>query len=228
MNRALLDLQHLDSAIADAAREKSRLDTGQAARQTLGELETTLAQTRAKADEVAATRARAEAELATAEAKIERQKKRVMSVSSAAEISALERDIAGLSRMRGDLDETILMAMDEGETLGAQLEKQTKDVIGARLHAEEIEANFAAQSARLDKLVAQKKAARPAVIEKLSADDKERYAQGYKEHGGIAVASIVGGNCSACGAEILPFTRQEAKTQEFPTCEGCGRLLWVE
>ena len=228
MNRALLDLQHLDSAIAGAAREKARLDTGANARQAFEDRRKTLAHTRAKTEEVAAIRAQAEAELSTTEAKIERQKKRVMTVSSAGEISALERDIEGLSRMRGELDERILTAMDEGETLTAQVEKQSDELIAARLQAEEIEANYAAQSARLDKLVAQKKAARPAVIEKLSADDKTRYAQGYKEHGGVAVAEIVGGSCSACGAEILPFTRQEAKTEEFPTCEGCGRLLWVE
>lgn len=228
MNRALLDLQLLDLAIADAKREKARLDDGTTARQTLSELEDKLAQTRAKADEVAQTRSKAEADLETTETKIERQKKRVMTVSSAHEISALERDIEGLGRMRGELDETILTAMDEGETLGGELEKQTKAVAAARLQVRDIEANFASESARLDKVIAQKKAARPAVIERLSADDKARYAEGYKQHGGIAVASIVGGNCSACGAEILPFTRQEAKTQEFPTCEGCGRLLWVE
>ena len=228
MNRALLDLQLLDSAIADAARAKARLDTGKTARQTLGELEAKLEQSRQQAETIAQTRSKAEADLQTTETKIERQKQRMMTVSSAHEISALERDIAGLSRMRGELDETILTAMDQGETLSGELARQTKAVAAARLQAQDIEAHCAAESARLDKIVAQKKAARPAVIEQLSADDKTRYAEGYKQHGGVAVASIEGGNCSACGAEILPFTRQEAKTEEFPTCEGCGRLLWVE
>ena len=228
MNRALLDLQLLDSAIQNATREKSRLDDGKTARAALGALETQLAQTRAAAATVAATRAKAEGDLEAAETKIERQKKRVMSVSSAHEISALERDIEGLSRMRGELDETILMAMDEGETLAAKIAKEEKEVEAARQKAEKIEADFQAQTQMLDKRIADKRAARPPVIAKLSPADKEHYSEGYKRHNGVAVAHVEGGACSACGAEILPFTLREAKAQEFPTCEGCGRLLWVD
>jgi len=227
MNRALLDLQLLDSAIQDANREKARLDDGTAARATLAELETQLAQTREAAATVAATRAKAEGNLETAETKIERQKKRIMTVSSAGEISALERDIEGLSRMRGELDETILIAMDEGETLATKIEKENKQVTAARAKAEQIETEFRAQTELLDKRVASKKAARAPVIAQLSAEDKTHYAEGYKRHQGVAVAHVEGGSCSACGAEILPFTLREAKTEEFPTCEGCGRLLWV-
>ncbi len=228
MNRALLDLQLLDSAIQDATREKTRLDDGTAARATLKELETQLAQTREEAATVAATRAKAEDDLEVAETKIERQKKRVMTVSSAAEISALERDIEGLSRMRGELDETILIAMDEGETLATKVAQEAKQVEAARARAEQIEADFKARTALLDKRVAGKKAERPPVIAKLSDDDKTHYSEGYKRHQGVAVAHVESGSCSACGAEILPFTLREAKTEEFPTCEGCGRLLWVD
>ena len=228
MNRALLDLQLLDSAIQDATREKARLDDGSAARATLAGLETGLAQTRQAAATVAATRARAEGELEVAETKIERQKKRVMTVSSAHEISALERDIEGLSRMRGELDETILIAMDEGETLATKIDSEEQQVAAARADAEKIEAEFRARTEFLDKRVASKKAERAPVIAKLSAEDRAHYAEGYKRHGGVAVAHVEKGSCSACGAEILPFTLREAKTQEFPTCEGCGRLLWVE
>ena len=214
--------------IQDATREKARLDNGSAARATLAQLEAELAQTRESAATVAATRARAEGDLEAAETKIERQKKRIMTVSSAHEISALERDIEGLSRMRGELDETILIAMDEGETLAAQTDRETKAVADARANAEKIEADFKAQTELLDKRIANKRGERAPVIAKLSAEDKDRYAEGYKKNGGVAVAHVSGGNCTACGAEILPFTLREAKTQEFPTCEGCGRLIWVE
>ena len=228
MNRALLDLQLLDSAIQDATREKTRLDDGSAARASLAELEAQLAQTKEAAATVAATRAQAEGDLEAAETKIERQKKRIMTVSSAHEISALERDIEGLSRMRGELDETILIAMDDGETLATKVATQEKQVAQARAAAEKIAADFKAQTELLDKRIAGKKAERAPVIAKFSPNDKERYAEAYKRHHGTAVAHVESGSCSACGAEILPFTLREAKTQEFPTCEGCGRMLWVE
>ena len=130
--------------------------------------------------------------------------------------------------MRGELDETILTAMDEGETLATKVEIEQKQADAARAKAEQIEADFAARTELLDKRIADKRASRAPVIAKLSPSDREHYADGYKRHGGVAVAHVEGGACSACGAEILPFTLREAKTEEFPTCEGCGRLLWVD
>ena len=228
MNRALLELQELDSSLLALMREKKALDNGETARQKRDEIAQKLAQTREKLALCERNRSQKEDELRATETKIALQQKRLMNVSSAHEISALERDIKGLSSARGDLDEAILTFMDEAETLGnevAALEKQSGDAIRAAQRAED---KFAEETARIDGILARKKAARPAIEAKLSASEKEKYVTNFKKFGGIAIAKIVGGSCSACGTTILPFTLKEAKEQEFPKCEACGRLLFVE
>lgn len=227
MNRALLELQEIDNQIAAFTRERSRLDDGAAARAARDELAAKLKQTGAQQGKSVAALAGAELELQTAETKIALQQKRLMSASSAHEISALERDIAALNRARGDLDENILVLMDEGENLSAQLADLKTKLAKAEAQVEKIEADFQSDSARLERSL---KAAREKWIpaqSALSAAENEKYAAFTLRFGGVAVASALKGNCSACGAAILQFTLREAKNQQFPTCEGCGRLIFV-
>lgn len=228
MNRALLELQEVDNSIVSFTREKAQLDDGSTARAARDTLEKAVADVVSKSQKTAAARADKEMELKTAEEKIARQQSRMMNASSAHEISALERDIEALGRARGNLDEAILTYMDEGETLAAQLADLEAQLAKAKAAVEVIENNFADDSARLERSLTAARAKRIEAAAKLSPAETEKFGAFAKKHGGIAVAKVVKGNCSACGAAILPFTLREAKNQEFPTCEGCGRLIFVE
>ncbi len=228
MNRALLELQELDSSLLALVREKNKLDNGDNARAKRDGIAAELAATKEKLATCERTRSQKEDELSATEKKIELQKKRLMSVSSAHEITALERDITGLSNARGGLDEDILTLMDEGETLTAQVGRLGRMLAVAQTQVEEVEANFASEGKRIVALYTARKASRPKIEEELSPAEQTRYATAFKKFGGIEISKIINGNCSACGTNILPFTLNEAKKQEFPTCEGCGRLIYID
>lgn len=228
MNRALLELQELDSSLLALVREKNKLDNGDTARQKRDALAADLEKNKASLAICERTRSQKEDELSATEKKIALQQKRVMSVSSANEISALERDIAGLSNARGELDEAILTLMDEGETLTAEVKRLELAHSRAQTEVENVEANFVEENKRIAALGVARKGKRPDIEAQLSATEKDKYVAAFKKHGGIAIAKVVNGNCSACGTAILPFTLNEAKKQEFPTCEGCGRLIFIE
>lgn len=232
MNPVLLELQDVDSALLRVAREKARLDDGTAARARRDELEAELTALRGKLQSATTQRSRKEDELQTTETKIALQNKRLMNVSSAHEVSALQRDIEGLGRARGDLDEAILLLMDEIETLEPQVAQKQTQVETARAEASQIEAEFARRTAQLNAEVAAERAKRPGIEAKLSDKERELYAQIAKKHAGVAVSRVVTKNgektCSACGTQILPFTLRDAKEQAYPTCEGCNRLIWVD
>ncbi len=228
MNRALLELQEIDNRITGWMRDKSRLDDGAVARAARDEIELNLSQTKSESQKNGAARAGAELELQTAETKIALQQKRMMNASSAHEIAALERDIAALGRARGDLDENILILMDAGETLGAQIDKLEAQSEKARAQVETIEADFALESARLERSLRAARAERVAAASALSPAETEKFAAFAQKYGGVAVSKVIKGNCSACGSAILQFTLRDAKNQDFPTCENCGRLIFVE
>lgn len=228
MNRILLQLQEIDSKLSQLARERAKLDDGTLARAKRDALQAELGDARAQVASNQTLRGHKETDLKTTEDKIARQQKRVMTVSSTNEISALERDIEGLSRARGDLDETILELMDAGETLAARVANLEKSLAGAEAEVARIEADFKLDVARIQAAAAAKRAERPSVETQLSPGEQTRYNEAFKRFGGVAIAKVVGGNCSACGAAILPFTLREAKSQEFPKCEGCNRLIFIE
>ncbi len=228
MNRALLDLQEIDNQIAAFSRDLSRLDDGSAARAARAAIETELAQTEAAAQKNGAARAGAELELQTAETKIALQQKRLMNASSAHEITALERDITALGRARGDLDENILTLMDAGETLDTKIAALRAQAAKTSAQVEKIEADFALHSAQLQRSLKAARERRVIAAGELSPLESEKFAAFAQRFGGVAVSKVVKGNCSACGAAILQFTLREAKNQAFPTCENCGRLIFVE
>lgn len=228
MNRALLELQEIDNSIAALTREKTALDDGTAARGARDMLEQAVATSVAQTQKTAAERSARELELKSAEAKIARQQSRLMSASSPHEITALQRDIEALTRARGDLDEAILNLMDEGETQTAQLSKFQSQLESAKTEVQTIETRFSTETARLERELATAREQRSEAEAALSPAEREKFAAFAKKFGGIAVAKVVKGNCSACGAAILQFTLNEAKKEQFPTCEGCGRLIFIE
>jgi predicted nucleic acid-binding Zn-ribbon protein len=228
MNRALLELQEVDNSITNLTREKAHLDDGSAALAARDTLEKAVADAVMRSQKTAAGLADKEMELKTAEDKIARQQSRMMNASSAHEITALQRDIEALGRARGDLDEAILTYMDEGETIASQLADLEAQLEKAKAAVQVIEENFANDTARLERSLAAARANRVEAAAKLSPAETEKFNSFAKKHAGVAVAKAVKGNCSACGAEIIAFTLREAKSQEFPTCEGCGRLIYVE
>jgi len=178
----------------------------------------------------ASNRARisAEEELATRDAKIKTQQTRLMNAKTTHEIASLQRDIEGITKSRGELDETILMAMDESETTSKKLDALRAHLAATSTQLAEVEANFAAETARMNAELKAAAIERNASAAKIDEDDLETYAEVAKKHNGVAIAEYRNGNCSVCGDQITPYNLKEAKTLEWPVCESCTRLLYVE
>ncbi|RYX85701.1 hypothetical protein EON83_05020 [bacterium] len=227
MNRALLDLQHLDSAILSLSREKKALDDGTNARQKRDETRTILEAVRAEEQGVAKTRSTREDELEATESKIAKQKARLNSSSSAHDVAALEKDIAGLTKTRGELDETILELMDEGESLQKRIGELEAEFKRAEAEVARVEGEFTKSSTDLDAQLARKRAQRPALSGKLSPVETEKYVASFKKHGGLGVSEIIKGGCSACGTTLSRDFLRAAPSEAFPQCESCSRLIFV-
>jgi len=225
MDARLKDLGQADGHIAALEREKSRLDDGSAARAARDAVAIELEAARKHLAEREAQKAAREDEQRTAEAKIKQQQSRLMSASSAHQVEALQRDIEGFGRRRGELDEAILMLMDDIESADKRVQVLEKQFGAQRAVAAQIEEEFADQSSRIAASLKVQHAKRDELRGALDAPALARYDTSARKHGGIGVAWPVSGNCSACGTELTPFNLKEARSQEWPTCENCGRLL---
>lgn len=227
MNRQLLELQQLDTQILALTRAKRALDDGAPARTAREATRALLDAARLEERGTNQTRRAREGELEAIETKIARQKSRLGTSSSASDVAAFERDLVGLAHARGELDETILQLMDEGDSLQKRVGQLEAELARVETEVARVEAEFAAQSAALDKQIASKRAARPAIADKLSPAETEKYGSSFKKFAGLGVSEAVKGACNACGTTLSRDFLRDAEKEAFPQCESCGRLIFV-
>lgn len=228
MNRQLFELQELDNLITRLTRERSSLEDGSTLRSERDTLQKARDVEIEKLNTLNTTRADKEMQLKSAEEKIARQQQRLMNATSAHEVNSLERDIKALTHARGDLDEAILTLMDEADTTASRLVELEKELKEKTIETIKVETAFNADADRLEAQLNALKAKREALAAQIDADDLATYNRFAKAHYGIAVAHPDKGNCSVCGTALTPFILREAKSQEWPQCENCGRLMYVE
>ena len=228
MDRKLFDLQEADNTIARLRRERAKLDDASSLRGERDTLQNAVTAETLRLQKMHTERTDKELQLKTAEEKIARQNSRLMSATATHEVTALQRDIEALNRARGDLDEAILILMDEDETgqahladLQDQLKNKSAETAGA-------EAHFKSETERIENEIAATQAKREALSQVMEADALERYNELAAQHQGVAVAHLEKGSCSGCGMTITPFNLKDAKSKEWPECDNCGRLLFVE
>ena len=228
MNRSLWELQEIDNVIIRLKRDRGKLDDGMHARGERDTLQKAFDEERTSLTRLNTNRTDAELQLKTNEEKMARQQSRLMSASSGHEITALERDIKAINTQRGNFDETILTLMDEAETSSTRLAQIEAELRAANAHLHETEANFARETARLEGELEAVRVERDAAAAKLAPDEIVKYNASAKAHANVAVARIEGGHCTVCGMTLPTNLVREAKTQMWPTCDSCGRLLFVE
>jgi len=226
--RSLFELQQIDNTMLRLQREKSRLDDGSALRAERDTLQKAIAEQDENLNASNRARIAAEEELKTREAKIKTQQTRLMNAKTAHEIASLQRDIEGITKSRGEWDEAILIAMDESETTAKKLDELRAQLATTSAQLAEVEANFSSETERINTELKTAAIERNASAAKLDEDDLETYNTVAKKHGSVAVAEYQNGNCSVCGMMITPYNLKEAKTEEWPKCESCTRLLFVE
>jgi predicted nucleic acid-binding Zn-ribbon protein len=228
MNRLLFELQNADYLITKLKRDRTKLNDGTHARSERDTLQKAFDEERTKLSNLNSERSDKELQLKAAEEKLARQQSRLMNASNAHEVTALQRDIAAIQKQRGDFDEAILMLMDEIEESSTRL-KQLETELGEKSRATvDVEQQFNKEVARLENELQAAQAEREQLSAQLSAAELKKYTDVAAKHAGVAVAHPEKGNCSACGMALTPYSLKEAKLQEWPTCESCGRLLFVE
>ena len=228
MNRQLFDLQEIDNHLARLKRERNKLDDGTHARGERDTLQKAFDGERTNLSSLNGERTDRELQLKSNEEKIARQQSRLMNAKSGHEITALERDIKALKTQHGDFDEAILILMDEIEASSTRLQELQMQLETKKAQLAQVEAAFAHDAARLEIALDAQRARRETLASQIAPEQLSKYNDVAKAHGGVAVAHSHQGNCSACGMTLTPFNLREAKTQTWPTCESCNRLLFIE
>ncbi|MEU5940407.1 C4-type zinc ribbon domain-containing protein [Micromonospora sp. NPDC047548] len=231
VQRRLLDLQAIDTALAQLAHRRRTLPERvelEALARELSALEDERVRAQVAVDDLDRDIARLEKDIDQVRARKNKDEARLAAGSGPArELEALQHELVSLNRRQGDLEDAELEVMEQRETAQGLL-----DGIEARL-AEARERRAAAEQRRDDTLagIAKeeefKKAARKPLAGDLPGDLVTLYDK-IREDTGLGAALLTAGRCGGCrldlsGADVARI--RKAAPDEVVRCEECRRIM---
>jgi predicted nucleic acid-binding Zn-ribbon protein len=163
-----------------------------------------------------------------AKAKAENDKLYSGSVTSPRELQAMQEEIDGLGRRQRELEDEELELMERSEPLTAEVEGLEARKAGFRAEVDRLAGLVAEAEGDLDQQLAAVEADRATVAAGIGADLLATYDKLRDRLGGVAVAKLVGTQCTGCHLS-LPATEMDAVRRAAPGAvvyhEECGRIL---
>ena len=228
----LLDLQAVDSALAQLAQRRRSLPEQAALDRLLAQsadVSSDLVGAQTRVSDLELDTERAEADLEPVRQRLTRNEKRIADGTvDAKSLGSMVEEVAHLRRRIGDLEDLELEAMEALE--GAQAER---DVLQARVDglAEEIAAATAARDAAVQQLTNEagyQRTERDRLLPDVPADLLTLYTRIATSKGGVGAAELRHRRCTGCQLEVNANELREYATtppEEVLRCEECGRIL---
>jgi uncharacterized protein len=230
--RRLLDLQAIDTALAQLAHRRRTLPEHaelDAFARELSALEDERIRAQVGVDDLDRDIARLDRDVDQVRVRKDRDQARLtMGTGPARELEALQHELVSLNRRQSELEDAELALMEQRETAQAEL-----DEIETRLAA--LRERRAAAEARRDQALADiakeerfRSSARQPLAADLPADLVALYDRLREQSGGLAAALLTGGRCGGCRLELSGADRARIRAtapDEVVRCEECRRIM---
>jgi predicted nucleic acid-binding Zn-ribbon protein len=230
--RLLLELQEIDTALAQLAHRRAHLPELAelaALEREMSALQDELARVRADADDLDRDIARLERDIEQVRDRKERDSARLAAgTGPARELEALQHEVESLTRRQTVLEDQELELMERREQVQGtidDLEGRLADAQRRRAEAEQ------RRDAALAEIAAEEEARRQArapLVARLPADLVALYEKIRDDHDGIGAALLRGGRCGGCRLELAGSERARVKAappDEVIRCEECRRIM---
>jgi len=230
--RRLLDLQAVDTALAQLAHRRKTLPE-------LAEIETVAREISALEDE----RVRAQVAVDDLDRDIARFERDVEQVRSrkdkdqqrldagtgpARELEALQHELATLSRRQNELEDAELELMEQREEAQSKLDEVEARLAAGRAERDQVEGKRDETLTGIAKDEEFRLAGRKPLAADLPADLVALYEKVREASGGIGAALLRAGRCEGCRLELAGQERAVVKAaapDDVVRCEECRRIL---
>lgn len=230
--RLLLDLQGIDTALAQLAHRRATLpELAEVERLTrqVSELEDERVRAQVDVDDLDRNIARLERDVEQVRARKERDAARLASGRGPArELEALQHEIASLNRRQSDLEDAELELMERREQAQATLEEVESRLRSAREEKAAAEARRDEALAAISAEEAARAEARQPLVAQLPGDLVALYDRIRADTGGVGAAELRAGRCGGCRLELAGSERARVKAappDEVVRCEECRRIM---
>ncbi|MFD2763395.1 zinc ribbon domain-containing protein [Micromonospora eburnea] len=231
VQRRLLDLQAIDTALAQLAHrrrslpERAELD---ALARELSALEDERVRAQVAVDDLDRDIARLEKDIDQVRARKSKDEARLAAgTGPARELEAIQHELASLNRRQGDLEDAELELMEQRETAQGVLDGVERRIAEARDRRTAAEQRRDESLAEIAKEEEFKRSARQPLANDLPADLVALYDR-IREDTGLGAALLTGIRCGGCrlelaGADLARI--RKAAPQDVVRCEECRRIL---
>ena len=229
--RRLLDLQAIDTALAQLAHrrrtlpELAEIDT--IARE-ISALEDERARAQVAVDDLDRDIARFEKDIDQVRTRKQRDQARLDAGGALREIEGLQHELATLNRRQSELEDAELELMEQRETAQATLDAVTARLADARERRDAAEARRDQSLAEIGKEQEFRMAARQPLAADLPADLLTLYDKVRADSGGLGAALVRSGRCGGCRIELYGADLNRVKAapaDEVVRCEECRRIM---
>jgi predicted nucleic acid-binding Zn-ribbon protein len=230
--RRLLDLQAIDTALAQLAHKRRTLpehaELDELARQ-LSALTDERARAQVAVDDIDRDIARLERDIDQVRARKDKDQARLdTGRGPARELEALQHEMVSLKRRQTELEDAELELMEQRETAQAVLDEIEARLAAARETREAAEARRNQALADIAKEVEFKSASRQPLAADLPADLITLYDKIREASGGLGAALLKAGRCGGCRLELSGSERARVKAapaDEVVRCDECRRIM---
>jgi len=143
------------------------------------------------------------------------------------ELQDLQNEVAALKRYLATLEDQQLELMLQSEDLNASLEQAQAQVNDIHAHLIEKNAHLKGEQSEILQQLQRLEVEHAAVQNAIPAEPLALYQHLRQQRRGIAVASVQGKACAACGAMLTPAQIQSAQAPtQIVRCPSCSRILY--
>jgi uncharacterized protein len=229
--RRLLDLQAIDTSLAQLAHRRKTLpelaELERLARE-LSTLEDDRVRAQVGVDDLDRDIARMEKDVEQVRVRADKDRSRLdAGTGPAKELEALQHELATLSRRQGELEDAELELMEQREQAQGGLDEIEQRLTATRTVRTEAEQRRDAALSELDRDRDFKAAGRAPLVGDLPADLVQLYER-VRESTGLGAAMLRHGRCEGCRLELSGSERARVKAaapDEVIRCEECQRIL---
>ena len=226
--KSLIELQVIDTAIADLTRRKNRLpEIINEAKQFLTASHADLLKVKTSYDNLLKEKRTKEQAVEDEDAKIEKLKSRTSQIKTNEEYQALIREVDAAKKAKTKQEDALLIVLEKAEDVKKEINDKEQKVKEEekKFAAEEsrIKADFTIVEDELNKLLK----SRDEHGSRIGKDLLKRYTQLFESKNNLAVAAVKNGNCLGCHMNIPPQTLTEIKkNSKIIQCFNCSRILY--
>lgn len=227
----LIQLQHLETTIADArariAAHPQRLAEADARLQEAEQVVQAASQRLKDSQEAKRT---AEKDAAVYQGRLTKFKDQLSAVKTNREYQAMQHEIETAQKDLGTAEEKVLERMMEIDQLTADVKKAETAKAAEKKTVDADKATLAAELAADEKKLAEKTAARTALVASLEPRLMALFEQVAKVRKGVALSMATrDGLCSICHVRMRPQVFQQVRQNDAVIqCDSCQRILyWV-